>query len=71
MASVHRDCLSETAHLIYSIRHSLIAASATNYFLRQLFKHFMKNYLEYLGRTWFVWFILLCILGLMVGVYVN
>jgi hypothetical protein len=31
----------------------------------------MKDKLEYVGRTWFVWFILLCIVGLMVGVYIN
>jgi hypothetical protein len=29
----------------------------------------MKETFEYLTRTWFVWFILLSIVGLMIGVY--
>jgi hypothetical protein len=31
----------------------------------------MKETLQYIGRTWFVWFILLAILALMLGVYLN
>ncbi len=31
----------------------------------------MKETLDFLGRTWFVWFILLCIIGLVVGMYAG
>jgi hypothetical protein len=31
----------------------------------------MKDFLQYVGKTWFVWFILFCILGLMLGMYLN